>query len=80
MAYVDKNNHVNSVTNSRPSETMQVRPACVCPAWQKTAIVRVRCNVVSDGLNGLDGHYKHFAKHACDFSLTLLEPCNFLYK
>ena len=22
---------------------------------------------------------KHFAKHACDFSLILLEPCNFLY-
>ena len=21
-----------------------------------------------------------FAKHACDFSLILLEPCNFLYK
>ena len=25
-------------------------------------------------------YYKHFAKHACDFSLILLEPCNFLYK
>ena len=24
-------------------------------------------------------YYKHFAKHACDFSLILLEPCNFLY-
>ena len=23
---------------------------------------------------------KLFAKHACDFSLILLEPCNFLYK
>ena len=25
-------------------------------------------------------YYKHFAKHACDFSLILLKPCNFLYK
>ena len=25
-------------------------------------------------------YYKHFAKHSCDFSLILLEPCNFLYK
>ena len=25
-------------------------------------------------------YYKHFAKDACDFSLILLEPCNFLYK
>ena len=25
-------------------------------------------------------YYKHFAKHACDFSLILLEPCNFLYR
>ena len=25
-------------------------------------------------------YYKYFAKHACDFSLILLEPCNFLYK
>ena len=25
-------------------------------------------------------YYKHFAKHACDLSLILLEPCNFLYK
>jgi hypothetical protein len=24
-------------------------------------------------------YYKYFAKHACDFLLTLLEPCNFLY-
>ena len=24
-------------------------------------------------------YYKHFAKHACDFSLILLETCNFLY-
>ena len=24
-------------------------------------------------------YYKYFAKHACDFSLILLEPCNFLY-
>ena len=26
-----------------------------------------------------EGRNKHFAKHACDFSLILLEPCNFLY-
>jgi hypothetical protein len=25
-------------------------------------------------------YYKYFAKHACDFSLILLEPCNFLYQ
>ena len=25
-------------------------------------------------------YYKHFAKHACDFLLILLKPCNFLYK
>ena len=25
-------------------------------------------------------YYKHLAKHACDFSLILLEPCNFLCK
>ena len=25
-------------------------------------------------------YYKHFAKHACDFSLILLEHCNFLYE
>ena len=25
-------------------------------------------------------YYKHFAKHTCNFSLILLEPCNFLYK
>ena len=25
-------------------------------------------------------YYKHFAKHASDFLLILLEPCNFLYK
>jgi hypothetical protein len=25
-------------------------------------------------------YYKYFAKHACDFSLILLEPCNFLYE
>ena len=24
-------------------------------------------------------YYKYFAKHACDFSLILLEPCNSLY-
>ena len=24
-------------------------------------------------------YYKHFAKHPCNFSLILLEPCNFLY-
>ena len=24
-------------------------------------------------------YYKHFAKHASDFSLILFEPCNFLY-
>ena len=25
-------------------------------------------------------YYEYFAKHACNFSLILLEPCNFLYK
>ena len=26
------------------------------------------------------GIKNYFAKHACDFSLILLDPCNFLYK
>ena len=27
-----------------------------------------------------NSHSRYFAKHACKFSLILLEPCNFLYK
>ena len=30
-------------------------------------------------INSFEINYKHFAKHACDFSLILLEPCNFLF-
>ena len=35
------------------------------------------CNCVWRNIyNTARAYYKYFAKHACDFSLALLEPCN----
>ena len=36
-------------------------------------------NIYNTALATHSRYYEHFAKHACDFSLILLEPCNFLY-
>ena len=47
---------------------------------EKMANLKVFIAKVCENLTRVWRYYKHFVKHACDISLILLEPCNFLYK
>ena len=50
--------------------------------WLKTVPINLTCvwrNIYNTPRATHSRYYKHFAKHACNFSLILLEPCNFLY-